>query len=147
MAYTIGQVAKKLGMTTHTLRYYDKEGLLPMVRKSSSGLRVFKDVDLEWLLIVECLKACGMSLKAIKNYLEMCQKGDETIPERLEMFKHQRENLKAQMQELKSYMDKIEYKIAYYTEAAKAGSIDAAKHNACLLREKARVFGNANDNG
>lgn len=146
MAYTIGQVAKKLGVTAHTLRYYDKEGLLPMVRKNSSGLRIFKDTDLEWLLVVECLKACGMPLKAIKAYLDMCQKGDETIAERLNMFKEQRENLKSQMRELESYMQKIEYKIAYYTEAAKTGSVESLKHNACLMREKARIFGNANDN-
>lgn len=67
MRYSIGQVAKKLGLTAHTLRYYDKEGLLPFVRKGSSGARVFEDEDVDWLIIIECLKGTGMQLKDIKN--------------------------------------------------------------------------------
>ena len=63
MRYSIGQVAKKLGLTAHTLRYYDKEGLLPFVRKGSSGARVFEDEDVDWLIIIECLKGTGMQLK------------------------------------------------------------------------------------
>ncbi len=141
MTYSIGQVAKKLGLTTHTLRYYDKEGLLPSVHKSSSGLRVFTEKDLEWLIIIECLKGCGMSLKDIKHYIDMCMQGDETILERLEMFKKQKEHLVLQMQQLKEYMEKIDYKIAYYTEAAKRGSIDAVQYNKCLMKEKERIFG------
>lgn len=70
MRYSIGQVAKKLGLTAHTLRYYDKEGLLPFVRKGSSGARVFEDEDVDWLIIIECLKGTGMQLKDIKKYLD-----------------------------------------------------------------------------
>ena len=55
MTYTIGQVAQKMGLTAHTLRYYDKEGLLPFVRKSGSGQRVFSEEDLDWLVIIDCL--------------------------------------------------------------------------------------------
>ena len=69
MGYSIGQVAKKTGLTAHTLRYYEKEGLLPFVQKSGSGLRVFSDNDLDWLAMIECLKETGMSLKGIKQYI------------------------------------------------------------------------------
>ena len=109
MTYSIGQVAKRLGLTTHTLRYYDKEGLLPSVHKSSSGLRVFTEKDLEWLIIVECLKGCGMHLKDIKHYIDMCMQGDSTIAERLAMFKKQKEHLALQMEQLQAHMEKIDY--------------------------------------
>ena len=63
MRYSIGQVAQKMGLTAHTLRYYDKEGLLPFVKKNSSGLRMFSDEDIDWLVVIECLKGTGMQLK------------------------------------------------------------------------------------
>lgn len=96
MRYSIGQVAKKLGLTAHTLRYYDKEGLLPFVRKGSSGARVFEDEDVDWLIIIECLKGTGMQLKDIKKYMDLCQQGDATVGERLELFRRQKEKLEQQ---------------------------------------------------
>lgn len=141
MRYSIGQVAKKLGLTAHTLRYYDKEGLLPFVRKGSSGARVFEDEDVDWLIILECLKGTGMQLKDIKKYMDLCQQGDSTIGARLEMFKQQKQRLEEQMALFQQYMEKINYKIAYYTEAAAKGSIDSCKRNKCLAAEKERLFG------
>lgn len=141
MGYTIGQVAKKMGLTAHTLRYYDKEGLLPFVNKSSSGLRVFSDNDLEWLVIIECLKGTGMQLKNIKQYIDWCIEGNSTIEKRLEMFKQQKEHLLAQMAELKQFMEKIEFKIAYYEDAAANGNINVYERNQCLAAEKKRIFG------
>lgn len=141
MGYTIGQVAGRMGLTAHTLRYYDKEGLLPSMRKSSSGLRVFTEEDIEWLIIIECLKGCGMHLKDIKHYIDMCLQGDATISERLELFKKQKELLEEQMAQLKKHMEKVDYKIALYTEALKKGSIDSARRNQYLASEKERIFG------
>lgn len=141
MASTIGQIAKKMGLTAHTLRYYDKEGLLPSMRKNSSGLRVFNEKDIEWLIIIECLKGCGMQLKDIKHYIDMCLEGDKTIAQRLEMFKKQKEHLNEQLQQISKHMEKIDYKIAFYTEALNNGGIDAVAHNACLTAEKERIFG------
>lgn len=141
MGYSIGQVAEKMGLTTHTLRYYDKEGLLPFVQKSKSGLRVFGEKDIEWLVLIECLKGVGMTLKDIKQYIDWIQAGDVTLEKRLDMFKRQKEKLNAQMAQLKQYQQKIDYKIAYYTEAVKKGTINAAESSACLKAEKERIFG------
>ena len=132
MRYSIGQVAKKLGLTAHTLRYYDKEGLLPFVRKGSSGARVFEDEDVDWLIIIECLKGTGMDL---------CQQGDATVGERLELFRRQKEKLEQQMAVFRQYMEKIDFKIAYYTEAVANGSVDIYKRNKCLAAERERLFG------
>lgn len=141
MRYSIGQVAKKLGLTAHTLRYYDKEGLLPYVKKGSSGARVFDDEDVDWLIIVECLKGTGMQLKDIRKYINLCQKGDSTVDIRLELFKQQKKQLEEKLAQLQGYMEKIDFKIAYYTEAVANGGVDVCKENKCLAAEKERLFG------
>ncbi len=146
MTYTIGQAAKKMGLTAHTLRYYDKEGLLPFVQKSSSGLRIFSDKDLDWLVIIECLKGTGMQIKDIRQYIDWCLKGDSTIHQRLEMFKRQKAKLEEEIKQLNRFMEKINYKIAYYTEADQKGSIDAAEQSKCLAAERKRIFQNNSEN-
>ena len=110
MAYTVGEMAKRLGVPASTLRYYDKEGLLPFVGRSSGGIRMFEEKDYEWLRIIECLKKTGMSLKDIREYIELAMQGDETIDRRLEMFRKQRTGLQARMAELQQKLDRAEDK-------------------------------------
>ena len=141
MGYSIGQVAKKTGLTAHTLRYYEKEGLLPFVKKSGSGLRVFSDSDLDWLVLIECLKGTGMSLKDIKQYIDWYMEGDSTLNQRLEMFKRQKLKLEEQMSQLQKHMEKINYKIAYYTEIIAHGSEGVFERNPELASERKRVYG------
>ncbi len=126
MYYSIGQVAAKTGLTVHTLRYYEKEGLLPFVHKSSSGLRMFSDNDLGWLSIIECLKETGMPLKGIKQYIDWFREGDSTLPQRLEMFKQQQIKVLAQIEQFQKYLKKIDYKVRLYEEAVKQGSFEKA---------------------
>ncbi len=140
MRYFIGQVATKTGLSTHTLRYYEKEGLLPFVSKNSSGLRVFADSDIGWLEMIECLKGVGMPLKGIKQYIDWYREGDSTLPERLEMFKQQKQNLEQQMQLLRKHMEKINYKINLYTEAVKLGSLEQAMTDKKIIEEKQKVY-------
>ena len=80
--YTISQAAERLGVTAYTLRYYDKEGLLPFVARSQGGARVFTDRDLENLRIISCLKASGMPIKDIREFLHWCALGDESLSQR-----------------------------------------------------------------
>lgn len=140
MGYSIGQVAKKTGLTPHTLRYYEKEGLLPFVKKSGSGLRVFSDDDLGWLAMIECLKETGMSLKGIKQYIDWFIEGDSTLSQRLEMFRQQKQHIEAQQAQLQKHLAKIDYKIAFYEEAVKQGSMDKAAANKKILELKKRLF-------
>ena len=86
MMYTVGEMAKILGVPASTLRYYDKEGMLPFVERTSGGIRMFKEQDYEWLKIIECMKKAGMPIKDIKNYIELALEGDVTIHERLELI-------------------------------------------------------------
>ena len=124
MVYTVGEMAKLLGITASTLRYYDKEGLLPFVERSSGGIRMFQESDFEWLQVIGCMKKAGMPIKDIRQYIEMALQGDDTIGLRLAMFRHQQEALKQQMEELQRTMQMVDYKCWYYETALKAGTVD-----------------------
>ena len=72
MAYTVGEAAKQINVATSTLRYYDKEGLLPFVERSDGGIRLFKPEDISMLKTIECLKKTGMPIKEIKHFIDCC---------------------------------------------------------------------------
>lgn len=122
MIYTVGEAAKILSVAPSTIRYYDKEGLLPFVERSGGGIRVFQEKDFGWLFVIECLKKSGLSIKDIKSYIDMALKGDETIDERLTLFQNQREKVIKQMEELQHTLDTLNYKCWYYETAKKAGT-------------------------
>jgi DNA-binding transcriptional MerR regulator len=119
MGYSIAEVAEKTHLTPHTLRYYEKEGLLPFVDRSDSGNRDFKDKDLEWLELICCLKNTGMPIKQIKEYIQLCHKGDNTLDVRREIFIKHREEVINQIAELQKNLDKINCKINFYDCACK----------------------------
>lgn len=122
MTYSIGEMAEMLGLPASTLRYYDKQGLLPFVDRTRGGIRVFKDSDYEWLKIIECMKHAGMPLKSIRTYIELALKGNETINERLELFRKQRALLQEQMAAMQRTLDTLDYKCWYYETAETAGT-------------------------
>lgn len=122
MIYTVGEAAKILNVAPSTIRYYDKEGLLPFVERSGGGIRMFQEKDFEWLFVIECLKKSGMPIRDIKAFIDMALKGDDTIDERLELFKKQREIVLGQIEELRQTLDILDYKCWYYETAKKAGT-------------------------
>ena len=125
MTYTPAKAAEKIGISAHTLRFYDKEGLLPNVGRDEHGNRRFTDNDLQWLSLLQCLKNTGVSLKDIKRFAECTTIGDDTIDERLALFESQTENVKCQIAELKRYLNLLEYKLAFYQKAKALGSVEA----------------------
>ncbi len=128
MFYTVGEMAKKIGLAPSTLRYYDKEGLLPFVERSSSGIRMFKDADFEWLQVIECLKETGMQLCDIKRFVEMAMQGDETIDERLFLIKKQQQAVKEQIDALNETLKTLEFKTWYYETAKAAGTTEIPRN-------------------
>lgn len=128
MLYTVGEAARRLGVTASTLRYYDKEGLLPFVERSSGGIRMFRESDFEWLQVIGCMKKAGMSIRDIRQYIEMALQGDDTIDLRLSMLRRQQEVLKKRMEELRHTMETVDYKCWYYETAKKAGSVEVPKN-------------------
>lgn len=125
MTYTTAKAAEKIGISAHTLRFYDKEDLLPNVGRDEHGNRRFTDNDLQWLSLLQCLKNTGMSLKDIKRFAECTTIGDDTIDERLALFESQTENVKQQIAELQRYLGLLEYKLAFYQKAKELGSVEA----------------------
>lgn len=128
MVYTVGEMAKLLGVPASTLRYYDKEGLLPFVERSSGGMRMFQEKDYEWLQIIECLKKTGMPLKDIRTYIDLSMRGDATIAARLELVQRQREAVRTQVAELQKTVDTLDFKCWYYETAKKAGSTEIPRN-------------------
>lgn len=122
MMYTVGEMAKQLGVAPSTLRYYDKEGLLPFLERSENGVRMFKESDYEFLKIIGCLKSTGMQLKDIRKFIFMVMKGDESIDERLELFRKQKKEVEKQMAQLQEILDTVNFKCWYYETAKKAGT-------------------------
>lgn len=127
MLYTVGEMAKMLGVPASTLRYYDKEGLLPFVERSSGGMRMFKDADYEWLKTIQCLKKTGMPLKEIRTFVRMSMEGDGTIDQRLEMIENQRALVKEQIAEQQQVLKMLDFKCWYYETAKTAGTTEVPR--------------------
>ena len=90
MAYTLIEVTERTGLTAHTIRYYDKEGLLPFIHKTDSGRRTFEESDIEWIELITCLKSTGMKIKDIRKFIEWYVEGDSTLQDRLALFNSQK---------------------------------------------------------
>ncbi|WP_100399140.1 MerR family transcriptional regulator [Bacillus sp. FJAT-44742] len=127
--YSISEVAKELNLTAYTLRYYDKEGLLPFVERSPNGTRLFKKSDIDALNIIECLKSTGMPIKEIKNFIDWCADGDATLQQRYDLFLERKAKVESQIEDLKKTMALIEHKCWYYKTAVNAGTENIHKNN------------------
>ena len=118
--YTIGQAARRMNVSVDTLRYYDREGLLPFVERSENGYRVFREEDFAWLEMIACLKATGLELREIRVFIRWSMEGEATLPKRLDLFLSRREEVLRQMQALERCLAKIDYKIGLYRQALAA---------------------------
>lgn len=128
MLYTIRDAAAHVGIAASTLRYYDKEGLLPFVERTSGGIRMFRESDIEWLQLIECLKATGMSIKDIKKFIDLYTEGDSTLEPRRDMFYERKQAVEMQMEALQKTLDFIRYKCWFYDTSVAAGSSDIHKN-------------------
>lgn len=124
MSYTISEAAEKTGLPPSTIRYYDKEGLLPNIKRKN-GIRVFEDMDLRLMGLLTCLKNTGMPIKRIRDYVELTSKGDDTLQERYEIIKAQRQFVLDQIEQLQYYLEELDFKDWYYNKALTAGSESA----------------------
>lgn len=114
--YTVQELSKLTGLSGHTLRYYEKEALIPGVKRAPNGHRLYDDGDVEWLKLIRCLKVTGMSIKGIQRFVALFLAGDSTVGARKELLVAHRAGLLARMEELGRYLAKIEAKIEHYAE-------------------------------
>ena len=124
MNYSIGEVSRMFGLPQSTLRYYDKEGLLPHIQRQGAGIRRFDEQAIEALRVIECLKKSGMEIKNIRQFMVWCEEGASTYQQRLELFQQRRAEVEQELARLKKTLAMIDFKCWYYTQALATGSED-----------------------
>lgn len=120
--YTIGQVAELTQITTDTLRYYDKIGLLPFVKRNEFGHRLFNERDLKYLEVIQCLKKSNVPVKEIGQFVEWTIIGDETLEKRKAFFTEKQKDLEEKIASLEAMLTFLKWKKWYYEEACVAGT-------------------------
>ena len=121
--YTIGQVSEMFHLPISTLRYYDKEGLFPNLERQS-GRRLFSETEIESLRIIECLKASGLEIRDIKQFMEWCTEGPSTYGKRKKLFETRKTAVEEEMLQLQKTLDMLRYKCWYYETAIQDGNED-----------------------
>lgn len=133
---TIGQAATRTGLSVHTLRFYEKEGLFPAPVRRIAGQRMYSERDVEWLYLCTRLRASGMSLESIREYAALVRAGDSTVEERLSVLRRHREHVTAQIAELNHCLDLISHKVALYEERFAGESGDPLWNGAGLAKKQ-----------
>lgn len=114
--YSIGEISKMFELPISTLRYYDKEGLFPHLKRVN-GVRQFSENEIETLRVIDCLKKSGLEIKDIKEYMNLCSLGNSTLKQRKEIFVKQKEEVLQEMEKLQKVLSMLNYKCWYYDQA------------------------------
>lgn len=114
--YSIGEISKMFQLPISTLRYYDKEGLFPHLKRVN-GVRQFSESEIETLRVIDCLKRSGLEIKDIKEYMSLCFLGNTTLKQRKEIFEKQKEEVLQEMEKLQKVLSMLNYKCWYYDQA------------------------------
>ena len=114
---TIAEVAEHTGLTRHTLRYYERDGLMLSVDRAGSGHRRYSERDLGWIELITKLRATGMPIREVRRYAELVRAGDGNEDERLALLRAHRERVRAQLDTMAAYLNAIDMKISYYADA------------------------------
>jgi DNA-binding transcriptional MerR regulator len=117
---TIAEVAERTGLTRHTLRYYERDGLMLGIGRAGSGHRRYSERDLGWIELITKLRATGMPVRDVRRYAELVRAGDGNEDERLALLRAHRERVRAQLDTMTAYLDAIDMKIGYYADAIEA---------------------------
>lgn len=118
--YTISEVAAVTGLTAHTLRWYERIGLMPHVDRSHTGQRRFTNRDLDWLAFVGKLRLTGMPVADMVRYAELLREGEHTFEERQELLEATRRDVKTRIAELQDTLAVLDHKIDFYASARRA---------------------------
>lgn len=114
--YSIGEISKMFQLPISTLRYYDKEGLFPHLKRVN-GVRQFSESEVETLRVIDCLKKSGLEIKEIKEYMALCSLGNTTLKQRKAIFEKQKEEVLQEMENLQKVLSMLNYKCWYYDQA------------------------------
>ncbi|WP_331728257.1 MerR family transcriptional regulator [Streptomyces sp. NBC_00158] len=125
MDLSIGEVARRSGLSVHALRFYEREGLFANpVRRLSNGRRVYHEEDVEWLAVCTKLRSSGMPLPMIRQYVDLARQGPGNEHERLELLRRHEGHVEAQIRELRETLDVMRHKVRIYEEHIARGEAD-----------------------
>lgn len=113
----IAEVSEKYGLSTDTLRYYERIGLLPRVHRAENGIREYGELDLRRVEFIKCMRSAGLPVEVLIDYMQLIEQGDSTIEARKEILVEQRDLLAARIQQLQKTLDLLNHKIEVYEKA------------------------------
>jgi DNA-binding transcriptional MerR regulator len=113
----IMEVIEQFGLSSDTLRYYERIGLIPPVTRNESGIRDYSDLDMRRVEFIKCMRSAGLPIEVLIEYIALVQKGDKTIETRKDILIEQRELLVTRMQEMQKTLDILDHKIEVYENA------------------------------
>ena len=111
---TIAEVSEKYGISPDTLRYYEKEGLLPPVKRTAGGIRDYGESDCGWVEFIKCMRSAGLPVEVLAEYVNLFMQGDHTAGQRKGILVEQREKIREKIEELKAVEKRLDYKISNY---------------------------------
>lgn len=111
---TIAEVSKIYELSQDTLRYYERIGLIPAVNRNKSGIRDYNDEDCRWIEFIKCMRAAGLPIEVLIEYVALFQRGYETIDARKQLLKEQRALLAQKMEDMRKTLERLDYKIERY---------------------------------
>lgn len=123
--YTIKEVAQKMDVSEHTLRFWAKSGFFPFVTRDKNNIRIFSEDDMNWVKIVKCLRSVGTDNKSIKKYIDLCLMGDSTIGERYEIILSTKLKAQKELENIKKQLKVLEYKENFYKNLIKNNLSDS----------------------
>lgn len=113
---TIAEVAKQYGLTADTLRYYERIGLVPGVKRTAGGIRDYSEEDCRWVEYIKCMRSAGVSVETLIEYVALFRQGAKTIQARKQLLLKQREQIVARINELNAVLAKLDWKLDGYEE-------------------------------
>ena len=113
----IAEVSERYGISTDTLRYYERIGLIAPVNRNGSGIRDYNDLDIRRVEFIKCMRGAGLPIEVLIEYVDLVQRGDRTIAARKEILKEQRDLLVERIQEMQKTLDILDHKIEVYENA------------------------------
>ena len=113
----IAEVSERFDLSSDTLRYYERVGLIPPVNRTDSGIRDYNELDLRRVDFIKCMRKAGLPVDVLTEYMELVQQGDSTVEARKEILIHQRDQLAARMEEMQETLDLLNHKIEVYENA------------------------------
>jgi DNA-binding transcriptional MerR regulator len=123
--YSIGEVSERTGISSHTLRFYEKEGLfVDPIQRNAAGRRLFSEQEVAWLQVCSKLRSTGMPLPAIRRYAELVRGGSGTVEERFQILREHEARVRVQLADLQDLLATIETKVAYYASRLAEGTAD-----------------------